>query len=373
MFGDCLGRQFDFNFRLMQFQAWKKALSFCADPSRAQNYLDQFQKTSAASFLKNISAEQAQILVSLFSASQALSELLIGHPDWLAHLDPESLAYPRQAQGLRREVQRELKNFLAARDFTNAFGRLRAFKQREMLRIAARDLGRRGTLLEIVGEISNVADVCLEAVLPLCQAQQTERFGSPFHLDSQGRWQPTPFCVLGLGKLGGQELNYSSDVDVLFVYGEEGFVFKTPPRATEQTGKGLSNHQFFIRLAENFITEVGQMTAAGTLFRIDLRLRPEGKSGPLARSLESYENYYAQWGQTWERMMLIKARGVAGDAQLAAEFLEMIQPFRYPRSLNERVVREIAAVKQRIENEVIKAGEIERNVKLGRGGIREIE
>src|SRR5690606_3205223 len=121
----------------------------------------------------------------------------------------------------------------------------------------------------------------------------------------------------------------------------------------------MSNHQFFVRLSEAFIAEVSRMTPEGVLFRIDLRLRPEGNTGPLARSLSSYENYYAQWGQTWERMMLIKARGVAGSSQLAAEFLEMIQPFRFPRSLNERVLREIAAVKQRIENEVVKAGELE--------------
>ena len=115
------------------------------------------------------------------------------------------------------------------------------------------------------------------------------------------------------------------------------------------------------------------MTAEGFLFRIDLRLRPEGDAGPLARSLESYENYYAQWGQTWERMMLIKARCVAGDEGLAAEFLEMIQSFRFPPSLSADVLREVAAVKDRIEREVVRAEELERNVKLGRGGIREIE
>ena len=109
------------------------------------------------------------------------------------------------------------------------------------------------------------------------------------------------------------------------------------------------------------------------LYRIDLRLRPEGDAGPLSRSLAGYENYYAQWGQTWERMMLIKTRGVAGDETLAAEFLEMIQPFRYPRSVNESVLREVVAMKGRIENEVLRPDELERNVKLGRGGIREIE
>ena len=176
-----------------------------------------------------------------------------------------------------------------------------------------------------------------------------------------------------MGKLGGQELNYSSDVDVIFVYSEEGRVFKETPMKGKAAGSGLANHQFFNRLAEMFIAEVSRMTAEGTLYRIDLRLRPEGDSGPLARSLASYENYYAQWGQTWERMMLIKTRCVAGDEALAAEFLEMIQPFRYPRSLGEGVLREVAAMKDRIETEVVKAGELERNVKLGRGGIREIE
>src|SRR5438093_9248817 len=146
-----------------------------------------------------------------------------------------------------------------------------------------------------------------------------------------------------------------------------------PPTRTQPSGKGLTNHQFFKRLIEAFVAEVTRMTPEGTLFRIDMRLRPEGRAGPLARSLSSYENYYAQWGQTWERMMLIKARPVGGDEALGSEFLEMVQPFRYPRSLNERIFAEVAATKQRIETEIVKAGEIERNVKLGHGGIREIE
>jgi glutamate-ammonia-ligase adenylyltransferase len=179
--------------------------------------------------------------------------------------------------------------------------------------------------------------------------------------------------MLGMGKLGGQELNYSSDVDVLFLYGEEGEVFKESPAKKKAQRATMSNRQFFNKLAEAFIAEVSRVTPDGMLFRIDLRLRPEGDAGPLCRSLESYENYYTEWGQTWERMMLIKARGVAGDESLAAEFLEMIQPFRFPPSLSADVLREVAAVKDRIEKEVVGADELERNVKLGRGGIREIE
>src|SRR5260221_8336669 len=107
----------------------------------------------------------------------------------------------------------------------------------------------------------------------------------------------------------------------------------------------MASHQFFNRLAEMFVAEVSRMSADGILYRIDLRLRPEGDAGPLTRSLTGYENYYAQWGQTWERMMLIKARPVAGEAALTSEFLEMIQPFRYPRSLSERTLGDIGAMK----------------------------
>ena len=141
----------------------------------------------------------------------------------------------------------------------------------------------------------------------------------------------------------------------------------------EQAGKSMASHAFFTRLAESMIAEVTRLTAQGALYRIDLRLRPEGPAGPLVRSLGSFETFYAQWGQTWERMMLIKARPVAGDAELGAEFLEMIQPFRYPRSLGEGTFRDVTAMKARLENEVVKAGELDRNVKLGRGGIREVE
>jgi glutamate-ammonia-ligase adenylyltransferase len=309
----------------------------------------------------------------LFSGSQALSNLLMARPEWLPVLAPEALKFPRRKQGLRNEVNRWLQPLLTASDFGAALRNLREFKQRGMLRIAARDLARLGNLPEIMLEISDVADVCLDAVWQVCHRQFTVRYGQPYHQDAREQWHPTPGCVLGMGKLGGQELNYSSDVDVLFVYSEEGGVFKEAPVGAEPPRPVLANHQFFNRLAEAFIAEVSRMTPEGALYRIDLRLRPEGNMGPLSRALTSYENYYAQWGQTWERMMLIKARGVAGDTTLAAEFLEMVQPFRYPRSINESLMHEVAAMKGRIEREVLRPDELERNVKLGRGGIREIE
>ena len=314
-----------------------------------------------------------RVFAALSGGSQFLSELLLAHPDWLPLLDAELLKFPRRAQGFQQELSRLLGPSLKAQDFAAALTELRRFKQRELFRVAARDLARLSNVLEITRELSDVADVCLDAVFQIIRLQFTARFGRPFHQDADSHWQPTAFCVLGLGKLGGQELNYSSDVDLMFVYDDEGEVFREPPTGPKPPRAVMSSHQFFGKLAEAFNAEVSRTTEDGFLFRVDLRLRPEGDAGPLVRSLESYENYYAQWGETWERMMLIKARHVAGDKVLAAEFLEMIQPFRFPHSISQHVLHEVTAVKDRIEREVVKAGELARNVKLGRGGIREIE
>lgn len=358
----------------MHNAGWRDALENCADPQRAEQYLERLKAGDAAPILQHADAEQGRILACLLSGSQALSELLVAHADWLAPLlAPHALTEPHWTDRLEHDLYRAFGPLAEAQDYARAFAELREFKQRAMLRIAARDLARLGDVTEITREISCVADVCLAAAYQLCRRQLSHRLGNPFHQDANGRWQPTEFSVIGLGKLGGMELNYSSDVDVVLVYSEEGFTFKEQPPAQGTAGRGLSNHQFFVRLAEAFIAEVTRLAPEGTLFRIDLRLRPEGKAGPLVRSITSYENYYAQWGQTWERMMLIKARPVAGNPALGAEFLEMVQPFRYPRSLNHRVFQEIAAIKDRIEKEVVRSGEIDRNVKLGRGGIREIE
>ena len=358
----------------MQEPVWLAAVAASADPKRVEHYLGLLKATSAGAVLQDASAEQARLLATLLAGSQASGELLAARPEWLPRLlDLAELQRPRSLPALQREVNGWLEPLLAGRDFGAAFARLRLFKQWELLRIAARDLARFSRAPDIARELSALAEVCLQALHRLCYQQLADRFGQPWHQDPDGNWRATEFCILGLGKLGGEELNYSSDVDVLFVYTEEGQVFREPPRKAAAKSHGLSNHQFFKRLAEAIVAEVSRLAPEGRLYRIDLRLRPDGPPGPLARSLSSYENYYAQWGQTWERMMLIKARRVAGSAQLAGEFLEMVQPFRYPRSLSESALREIAAMKRRVETEVVKAGELDRNVKLGRGGIREIE
>ncbi|HUA69007.1 MAG TPA: bifunctional [glutamate--ammonia ligase]-adenylyl-L-tyrosine phosphorylase/[glutamate--ammonia-ligase] adenylyltransferase, partial [Candidatus Saccharimonadales bacterium] len=351
---------------------WQSALKSSADLGRSRHLLDSLVAAGARVQLERFSTDSIRVFAALAGGSQFLSESLLAHTDWLSLLDVERLKFPRRLQGFEQELDWLLQPALKARDYVTALTELRRFKQREMFRIAARDLARLSNVVEITRELSDVADVCLETVFRIIQLQFTAKFGRPFHQDAAGRWQPTAFSVIGLGKLGGQELNYSSDVDLMFVYGDEGKVFKETP-AEKKPRAVMSNHLFFSKLAEAFSVEVSRATENGFLFRVDLRLRPEGDAGPVARSVESCENYYAQWGQTWERMMLIKARRVAGDKALAAEFLEMIQPFRFPRAVSQRVLHEVATVKDRIEREVVGAEDLERNVKLGRGGIREIE
>ncbi|MBM3891123.1 MAG: glutamate-ammonia-ligase adenylyltransferase, partial [Verrucomicrobia bacterium] len=339
--------------------AMARACRASADPERArinfQRLLDAALDREAMLGLLAGHDWLGQLLANALGASQAITDTLVRHPeyaDWLlteAHLKRE-----RSVQALEWEASQAVDVVVTTDDKLNA---LRRLKRREMVRIGLRDLSGRASLDRTVRELSDLADVCLRQVLAIHWQNLTTRIGEP---------QPPEFAILALGKQGGQELNYSSDIDVMFLYGQEGDVTRNGRRV-------LSNAQFFTKLAEAIVTSVAARTPEGDLFRIDLRLRPEGNAGPLVRSLESFEHYYASRGETWERMMLIKARWVAGSAHLVNEFLETVQSFRYPRSLSEDVIAEIAAIKQRIEREVVGDARLTRHVKLGVGGIREIE
>ncbi|HWI58952.1 MAG TPA: hypothetical protein VNZ22_17125, partial [Bacillota bacterium] len=226
----------------MKSLVWNKAIMHSADPQRAQHFFDLLAATRAGEKLELGSDAQAAALTALFSGSQALSNWLVAHPEWLSAVEVEALKFPRRKQGLRKEVDAWLQPLLAAQDFGQALGKVRQFQQRELLRIGARDLARLGQVPEITQELSALADVCLESVWRVCYGQLTQRYGQPYHQDGAGQWQPTVGCVLGMGKLGGQELNYSSDVDVLFAYSEEGGVFKEPPGKKKTPRQVLTNH-----------------------------------------------------------------------------------------------------------------------------------
>src|SRR5438094_5250684 len=235
---------------------------------------------------------------------------------------------------------------------TQDFAVLRFWKGREMTRVALRELANVAPLEETTGELSQIAEICIRRVFEHWNADLRQRHGSP----------KAEFAILALGKLGGSELNHSSDVDLLFLYSEEG-----------QLTAHISYHEFFNRLGKRILETFSTPHPAGSLLRVDLRLRPEGSSGPLARSLESMENYYAGFGESWERLALIKARGIAGSRELAYEFLRQHQPFIYPKSATPDLLEEIANIKRRIERDVVGPENLHRDVKLGVGGIREIE
>jgi glutamate-ammonia-ligase adenylyltransferase len=271
--------------------------------------------------------------------------------------DPETLlwlAQPEVCLASRGHVEMLAGLHALAGDSAadNNFGALRFWKGREMSRVAVRELAGVAPLEETTGELSQIAEICLHRVFEFWNAELRQRYGSP----------KAEFAILALGKLGGGELNHSSDVDLLFLYSEEG-----------QLAPHISYHQFFNRLGNKILETFSTPHPAGSLFRVDLRLRPEGSAGPLARSLESMENYYAGFGETWERIALIKARGIAGSRELAYDFLRLHQPFIYPKSATPDLLEEIARIKHRIERDVVGPEKLERDVKLGRGGIRDIE
>jgi glutamate-ammonia-ligase adenylyltransferase len=355
---------------------WPSLLAQCADPQRATQALDLLRSAPAASVpLDHWPEPAARLLLPVLAASPYLTNLLCQHPDWLDFcLNQETLLLHPSRLELQRPLNPLLTQAARSGDAGPALDALHAFRQKELLRIGLRDLNRLAPLPELVLELSLTADVFLQGLLEQVRLPLVDRFGEPWHQEPDGSWKRTPFCILGLGKLGGQELNYSSDVDLLFVYAEEGGTFRSPPRGRTATpSHPLSNHAFFKRLGEALIKEASARGPEGGGLRVDMRLRPEGQQGPLARSLPSYETYYAQWGQSWERMMLLKARGVAGDPALAGEFLEAVHAFRYPRSIGDSLLTEMAEMKARIEREVVGTQALDRNVKLGRGGIRDIE
>src|SRR5579884_1371396 len=330
------------------------------DPDMALNNLERFlaQPGGAAllpALLEN-RARTLEILLRLFGTSQSCSDLLSANPDYLDMLRVPLRRSPSPAE-LQAQLQAEVD---AARADDAVLRAFRRFRQRQMLRIGANDIVRDRPLEEITRDLSRVADVAVEVALTTALRGLGKKFGPP-HTEAG---QPARCCVLAFGKQGGDELNYSSDLDLMFLYDEEG---RTRGRS------GLGNDEFFARVVGEVVRLLAAHTDRGQAFRVDLRLRPEGQRGPLARSLASTLAYYDDLGRTWERQALIKVRPVAGDLELGRRFVESIEPFVYRRYLSFAEINEIKAMKRRIEQQAGKAGVDDTEVKTGRGGIRDIE
>ncbi len=245
---------------------------------------------------------------------------------------------------------------------------LRALRHREVARIAARDLAGVAMLSEVMADLSALASACLAGALRFARRHLSERYGAPVIETVGGGRRECGFVVLGMGKLGGYELNFSSDIDLLYLYETE--------RGMTEGGEGkeaVHLHQYFVRLCEAITRILAEVTEDGFVFRVDLRLRPDGTKGELANSLRSAEIYYESWGQTWERGAMIKARPVAGDFWVGEGFLRTITPFVYRKYLDFTSLEEVKDMKDRIDLAASRARKHERDLKLGTGGIREIE
>ncbi len=238
---------------------------------------------------------------------------------------------------------------------------LRRFRQYQMARIIWRDFCRLADTRETVADTSALADACIVQSLAILQPQLEERLGRPLGRYSAEHQQ---LIVLAMGKLGAGELNVSSDIDLVFCYPEAG--------ETKGGKRCVSNEQFFIKLGQSLISALDQQTVDGFVFRVDMRLRPYGESGALVHSFAALEEYYQDQGRDWERYALIKARPVTGDPACSAGLMEALRPFVYRRYVDFSAIESLRGMKQMISAEVRRRG-LEDNVKLGSGGIREVE
>lgn len=238
---------------------------------------------------------------------------------------------------------------------------LRTFKKRAYLRIAVCDLMRQSGTPAVLERLTDVADLCLQAAHDVCGMKLQARHGRPMLEGSK----PSGFAVIGMGKLGGRDLNFSSDIDLLYVYDA------TDGRTDKD---GTSTYEYYPKLARAITDLISRLTPDGQVFRVDLRLRPEGRAGDIANSIEGYRWHYEIQGQAWQRQALLKARCSAGSREVGGRFLDTIQPFVFYPALDQPLILEdINHMRERIARALLERGSGDYHVKLGRGGIREIE
>ncbi|WP_122460631.1 bifunctional [glutamate--ammonia ligase]-adenylyl-L-tyrosine phosphorylase/[glutamate--ammonia-ligase] adenylyltransferase [Pseudomonas viridiflava] len=260
------------------------------------------------------------------------------------------------------ELRGQIADALSTATTDDELGRnLRRQRMRHQVRIIWRDLTRQADLIETCRDLSDMADACIDLACHWLHERLCQQFGTP---TGRRTGLPQQMVILGMGKLGAVELNLSSDIDLIFGYPEGG--------ETVGVKRPLDNQEFFIRLGQRLIKALDPVTVDGFVFRVDMRLRPYGSSGALVLSFNALEQYYQDQGRDWERYAMIKARVVGGDQKAGAELLEMLRPFVYRRYLDFSAIEALRTMKQLIQQEVKRKGMAE-NIKLGAGGIREVE
>ncbi len=359
------------------------SISRTADPDQALNHWERlFGEVTRSSFLDYLrsSPRMLDLLCTIFGNSDALAFTVIRDPMLVYWLSEESvLSKPPARKELETALHKSLAHLTVKEMKLEA---LRRFRRREMLRIGVRDLLRLSPVPETTALLSDLASLLIHAAYEIVDADLRQQYGVPMHKTKQGRWVETGFAVMGMGKLGGHELNYSSDVDLIYVYASHDGETKAPRgRQKEKPGAvGISNEEYFEILSRELTKALVEQTREGYVFRVDLRLRAEGSVGQLARSLDDYKKYYSTRGVVWERLALLKAWPVAGSMEVGLAFLKMVKPFIFgpPKDTIDlsgalAIVQDVRGVKEMIDTKMADRGHERRNVKLGTGGIREIE
>jgi glutamate-ammonia-ligase adenylyltransferase len=334
------------------------------DPRAAQLLYDRLsQHLSIRSQLQKDAGLLSDVL-TLAAWSPLLATTLENHPDCVSWLQRErALTRVRT----REELEESLGRFALINSQLDPHVMLARFRRRELLRTYLHDIRRARTVVETTEELSILADATLEYALKLARQDLDNRYGAPQVVDAQGRISNAEFCIVALGKLGSYELNYASDIDLLFLFSEAGTT------AAGGTRGQVSNREYFVKVGERLLRIVSEPIGEGASYRIDMRLRPHGRDGALACSLDEASRYYRRSAQDWELQALIRSRAAAGSGNLYANFAKLV---------NERVFRPDIGVGDALANVRLSKEKIDLqrerdekgfNVKLGRGGIREIE
>ncbi len=348
-----------------------EAFSESPDPDLALNNFERFtqtafSKTGLMSYL-NESIPTLFRAAKIFGGSPFLSDVLIRNPEYFYWVfDNATLAKAKTKAALRKELRAALN---LSKNKARHLDLLRIFKRKEILRIGVRDLIQIASVQDTLREVSNLADILIEQAHQICERALQQKYGKPH----TGKKPPnaTPlsgFTIFALGKLGSRELNFSSDVDLIYLYdSRDGETIKSEGRT------GIRNSEYYERLAREITAALNTSTGEGYVYRVDLRLRPEGEAGLIAQTLEGYRRYYQNRAETWERMVLLRARPVSGDRQLGKAFLSSVAPFIYEKPCAEKEFQDIWDFKEKIDALVAIRKQSFLDVKRGFGGIREIE
>lgn len=334
------------------------------DTDSAKRFIENFSEKNLTQFQRLEKNEGLfSDVLTVAAYSPLLATTILQNPNYIAWLETQKKS--AQVRG-KEKILESLARFALTNSTLEPNVMLARFRRRELLRIYLQDIRNLNTIAEITEEISVLADAILEYALQIARQEMDNRFGIPQEEDEKGRTAQAGFCVVALGKLGSKELNYASDIDLLFLYSAEG----------KTSGKGVrgqvTNREYFVKLSETIVKLVGAQTGEGAAYRVDLRLRPNGRVGALAISLDDAVNYYKRTARDWEKQVLIRSRACAGEAEIFHKFFSKVETVVF--SKEETVENALENV--RLSKEKINLNKLAKNgfdVKLGKGGIREIE